>query len=251
MNLSLSLAQDLAFKLKNKLQGKNSVDIAVCPPYVYLFTLVNILKDSNIKIGAQNMFYKEEGAFTGEVSPKMLNDLQIKLVIIGHSERRQYFNEKDNDINLKIKCAIKNGITPIFCVGEDLNQREKGKAFEWVKNQVLEGLKGLNKDDIEKIIIAYEPIWAIGTGKICSGEDANKIIKMVRDTIKEISSDSISKKVRILYGGSIKSDNFDEHVKYPDIDGGLVGGSSLNFEEFSKIIDLADSAHALHHSHHT
>lgn len=251
MNLTLSLAQDLAFKLKNKFQGKNSVDIAVCPPYVYLFTLVNILKDSNIRIGAQNMFYKEEGAYTGEVSPKMLNDLQIKLVIIAHSERRQYFKETDNDINLKIKCALKNGITPVFCVGEDLNTREKGKAIEWVKNQVLEGLKGLNKDDIEKIIIAYEPIWAIGTGKICSGEDANKIIKMIRDTIKEISSDSISIKVRILYGGSIKSDNFNEHIQYPDIDGGLVGGSSLNFDEFSKIIDLTDTAHALHHSRHT
>ena len=248
MNLSLADAQDFAFKLKSQFGNKKSVDIAICPPSVYLLTLANVLKGTLVQIGAQNMFYKEEGAYTGETSPKMLTDLHINLAIIGHSERRQYFHESDNDVNLKIKSAIKFGLTPVFCVGEDLNTREKGKANEWVKKQVLEGLKNLSQKDIEKLVIAYEPIWAIGTGKICSGEDANKIIKMIRDTLREISSESVSQNVRILYGGSIKSDNFSEHVNYTDIDGGLVGGASLKFDEFVKIIDLADNVHALHHS---
>lgn len=245
MYLNLILAQDLVFKLKNHTKSNNLVDVAVCPPYVYLLTLINILKDSNIKVGAQNMFYKEEGAFTGEVSPSMLKDLQINLVIIGHSERRQHFKETDNDLNLKVKSALKHGLTPVFCVGEDLATREEGKANEWVKKQLLSGLKDLNSSDIEKLIIAYEPIWAIGTGKICNGEDANKIITMIRSTVKDLSSKEISEKVRILYGGSVKADNFHEHIKYPDIDGGLVGGASLKFEEFSKIIDLAGSVHVL------
>ncbi len=245
MNLSHTAAQDLSFKLKNKYKATNSVDIAICPPYVYLLTLVNILKDSNIKVGSQNMFYKEEGAYTGEISPSMLTELQIDLVIIGHSERRQYFNESNTDVNLKIKSAIKHGLTPVFCVGEDLKTREQGQAENWVKKQIIEGIKDLSKEDIEKLIIAYEPIWAIGTGKICSGDDANKIIQMIRNTIKDLSTAEISNKIRILYGGSIKSDNFNEHIKYPDIDGGLVGGSSLKFEEFSKVIDLASNVHVL------
>lgn len=248
MNLTLALAQDLVFKLKNQLKEINSVDIAICPPHVYLSSLLNIVKNSNIKIGAQNMFYKEEGAYTGEISPKMLADLQINLVIIGHSERRQFFNETDNDVNLKIKSAVQNSLTPIFCVGEDLNTREKGQAPEWIEKQILAGIKDLSHEDIEKLIIAYEPIWAIGTGKICSGEDANKIIKIIRNVIKVKSSNIISEKVRILYGGSIKSSNFSDHIKYPDIDGGLVGGSSLNVEEFIKIVNLANNAHAQHQS---
>ncbi len=245
MNLSLADAQDLVFKLKSSVNKKLPTEAAICPPSVYLLTLANILKDTpHIKIGAQNMFYKEEGAYTGEISPKMLKDLHAEMVIIGHSERRQHFNETDKDINLKIKTALKFGITPVFCVGEDLNTREKGEAEIWVKNQVLEGLKDLNSSDIEKLIVAYEPIWAIGTGKICSGEDANKIIKMIRNTLKEKSTAQISEKIRILYGGSVKSDNFSEHIKYPDIDGGLVGGASLKFEEFMKLIDLANNAHS-------
>ena len=250
MNLGLADAQDLVFKLKSTLKAKQLTEVAICPPSVYLLTIANILKDTpHIKVGAQNMFYKEEGAYTGEISPKMLKDLHIQMVIIGHSERRQYFNESDKDVNLKIKAALKFGFTPVFCVGEDLKTREANKAESWVKNQVLEGLKDLNSDEIEKLIIAYEPIWAIGTGKICSGEDANKIIKMIRSTVKEKSSAQISESVRILYGGSVKSDNFSEHIKYPDIDGGLVGGASLNFDEFMKLIEMADNAHEQIQSH--
>lgn len=238
MNLILDNAQDLVFKLVNKINKDTNVDIGICPPSIYLLTLCNLLKNqkgtyhgTSLLIGAQNMFYKEEGAYTGEISPLMLKDLKIDMVIIGHSERRQYFHETDEDVNLKIKAALKYGLVPIFCVGEDLSCREKGKAEEHVKKQVLAGLKDLKESEIEKIIIAYEPIWAIGTGKICSGEDANKIIKMIREIV--------GKKVRILYGGSIKSDNFKEHIQYPDIDGGLVGGASLSFDEFYKIIELA------------
>ncbi len=250
MNLSLADAQDLTFKLKSSVKIKQPTEVAICPPNVYLLTISNILKDTpHIKVGAQNMFYKEEGAYTGETSPKMLKDLHIEIVIIGHSERRQYFNESDKDVNLKIKAALKFGFIPVFCVGEDLKTREAGEAEKWVKNQVVEGLKDLNSTEIEKLIIAYEPIWAIGTGKICSGEDANKIIKMIRSTVKEKSTLQISETVRILYGGSVKSDNFSEHIKYPDIDGGLVGGASLNFEEFIRLIELANNVHSQIQSH--
>lgn len=239
MNSNLALAQDFAFKLKNYSKEVNLVDLAVCPPSVYLLTLINIIKGSSILIGSQNMHHKEEGAFTGEISPKMLKDINVNIVILGHSERRQYFKETDSEINLKVKSAIKHDLIPIFCVGEDLETREKGKAIEWVKRQVLDGLKDINTNDVEKIIIAYEPIWAIGTGKICSGDDASKIIKMIRQTIKENFSEIASNKIRILYGGSIKSDNFSEHIKYDNIDGGLVGGASLKFDEFAKIVNLA------------
>lgn len=233
MNLDLVSSQDFISNLKNYIINNNQVDVAICPPFVYLSILSNLLKDSQIKVGAQNMYFREEGAFTGEVSPKMLVDLKIDMVILGHSERRQIFQEKDEEINLKIKAAIKYNLIPVFCVGEDLATREKGQAEEHVKKQILAGIKDLNKNDIEKLIVAYEPIWAIGTGKICSGEEANKIIKMIREIVGE--------KVRILYGGSIKSGNFSEHIKYPDINGGLVGGASLSFDEFYKIIELANT----------
>ena len=245
MNPGLTDAQDLVFKLKNYTFKNKQVDISVCPPSAYLVTIINILKDTSILIGAQNMFHKEDGAFTGEISAKMLRDLNIDMVIIGHSERRQFFHETDQDVNLKIKSALKFGLVPVVCVGEDLQTREKGNAESWVKGQLEAALKDLNQNDIEKLIIAYEPIWAIGTGKICSGEDANKIAKMIRTTIKTHSSEASSNKVRILYGGSVKSDNFNDHIKFEDIDGGLVGGASLNFEEFIKIINLANNVHVL------
>ncbi|MBI1858013.1 MAG: triose-phosphate isomerase [Candidatus Melainabacteria bacterium] len=242
MNLSLPLAQDLILKLKSESEKKWDVDIAVCPPYIYLAQVLNILKGSKITVGAQNMYYKEEGAFTGEISPLMLKDIGIQMVIIGHSERRQIFKETDSEINLKVKAALQHDFTPVLCIGEDLGTREKGKAEEYVTQQVTNGIKDISKNDIEKIIFAYEPIWAIGTGKICSGEDAVKVNKAIRNILKEKYSTEISNKIRILYGGSIKSANFGEHISNEDIDGGLVGGASLKAEEFAKIIDLADKA---------
>ena len=244
MNLSLNEARELAFKIKSNITPNINVDIAISPPFVYLLTITNIFKDTKIQCAAQNMFYKMSGAYTGEISPRMLSELNVSMVIIGHSERRQFFRETNEDINLKIKTAFEYDLTPIFCVGEDLTTRENKKAEEYVKNQVLLGVKDLDEKSIEKLIIAYEPIWAIGTGKICRGEDANTLIKMIRNTIEEKTSKATSDKIRILYGGSIKSDNFSEHIKYPDIDGGLVGGSSLLFDEFLKIIYLANNVHA-------
>ena len=240
MNLSLGDAQDLVFKLKNYISSNTKTEVAICPPFVYLISIKHVLKDSVISVGAQNFYFKDEGAYTGEISPKMLKGLNIQMVIIGHSERRQFFHETDELINSKLKSALKHNLIPILCVGEDLKTREKGEAENWVVSQVKAGLKEINKNDMEKIIIAYEPIWAIGTGKICSGEDANKIIKQIRKTIKDLYDLDTSEKVRILYGGSIKSDNFKEHISFQDIDGGLVGGSSLSYEEFVRIIELAD-----------
>lgn len=252
MNLTLAESQDLIFKLKSEFINKKNVDVVVCPPFVYLSSVASILKNTLVKIGAQNIFFKDAGAFTGEISGKMLKDLNIDMVIIGHSERRQFFKESNEAISLKLKAALKYNLIPILCVGEDLTIREKEEAEIWVKNQLLSAINGLSLSEIENLIFAYEPIWAIGTGKICSGNDANKIIKMIRNTVKEKSSDAISQKVRILYGGSIKSSNFNEHIQYEDIDGGLVGGASLSFEEFIKIIDLAkakeNTANYLHQS---
>lgn len=242
MNLTLDSAKDLVSQLKSKVSGKHSVEVGVCPPFVYLPETIKMLKESNIYVGAQNMYHKEDGAFTGEISPPMLKDLEIQMVIIGHSERRQVFQETNEEINLKLKAALKHKLIPIMCVGETLITREKGEAEEFVKEQVLEGIKDLQSSEIENIIIAYEPIWAIGTGKICSGENAAKVIKSIRNTIKARFNQEVSNKIRILYGGSIKPSNFEEHINFEDIDGGLVGGSSLKADEFLKIIELAEKA---------
>ena len=249
MNLSLGEAQDLAFKIKNHSDKKLNVDIAICPPFVYIPQVTNILKGSKIQLGAQNMYFKEEGAYTGEISPRMLKDTGIQIVIIGHSERRSIFKETNEEINLKVKIALKFGFIPVLCVGEDLETREKGEAEKWVTSQFIAATKDLTSSDLEKLIVAYEPIWAIGTGKICSGNDAVKINKAIRSTIKEKTSEALSEKIRILYGGSIKSDNFSEHIKHNDIDGGLVGGASLKADEFIKIIDLASNVHEQNLSH--
>lgn len=243
MNLNLSEAQDLAFKIKSGLTPGLKAEAGICPPFVYLPAISNITKESNLYLGSQNMFYKESGAFTGEISPKMLKDFSVQMVIIGHSERRQHFHETDEDVNQKIKTALTHNFIPVFCVGEELKIREAGQAEEWVTKQIIAGIKDLSKEQIEKLIVAYEPIWAIGTGKVCGGEDANKIIKTIRNVIKEKSSNEVAEKVRILYGGSVKSDNFHEHIKFPDIDGGLVGGASLAADEFLRLVNLSSNAH--------
>lgn len=242
MNLSFKDAEDLVSQLKTQISKVPNVDVAVCPSFVYLPQIINILKGSQIQVGAQNMYFKDEGAYTGEIAPGMLKDIGIRMVIIGHSERRQIFKETDEEINLKVKAALKFGFIPILCIGEDLETREKGEAEKWVNKQFLAATRDLTSVDLEKLIIAYEPIWAIGTGKICSGEDAVKINKSLRKTITEKFSLALSEKIRMLYGGSIKSSNFSEHIKHNDINGGLVGGASLKADEFLKIIELASMA---------
>jgi len=211
-------------------------EVVICAPYLDLATLVEMTKGSNVKIGAQNMHWKETGAYTGEVSGSMLKDIGVEYVIIGHSERRQYFNETDETVNKKIKAAFANGLKPIVCVGETLEQREQGITKQIVTNQTRLALEGLSNEQVENTIIAYEPIWAIGTGKTATSEDANNSIKEIRQEIAQTYGQNTAKRVIIQYGGSVKSANAKELFTTSDIDGGLVGGASLKAEEFSKIV---------------
>ena len=212
-------------------------EVILCVPYTDLFYALLTAQNTNIKIGAQNMHFEESGAYTGEVSGKMLKSINVEYVIIGHSERRQYFAETDETVNKKIKAAFKYGLKPIVCVGETLEQREAGKANEIITKQTELALEGLSNEQVENTIIAYEPIWAIGTGKTATSEDANNSIKEIRNKISEIYGEETASKVIIQYGGSVKSSNAKELFNMSDIDGGLVGGASLKAEEFSKIVN--------------
>ncbi|MBR0351083.1 MAG: triose-phosphate isomerase [Clostridia bacterium] len=213
-------------------------EVILCVPYTDLFYALLNVQDTNIKIGAQNMHFEKSGAYTGEVSAQMLKSINVEYVIIGHSERRQYFNETDETVNKKIKAAFENGLKPIVCVGETLEEREAGKTIEIITNQTQKALEGLTNEQVESIIIAYEPIWAIGTGKTATSEDAENSIKAIRDKISQIYGQNVSKRVIIQYGGSVKSSNAKELFEMPDIDGGLVGGASLKPEEFAKIVNF-------------
>ncbi len=211
----------------------------LCVPYTDLFYSLLTAQGTNIKIGAQNMHFEESGAYTGEVSGKMLKSIGVEYVIIGHSERRQYFAETDETVNKKIKSALSNGLKPIVCVGETLEQREAGQTVEIITSQIEKALDGLTEEQVENIIIAYEPIWAIGTGKTATAEQANETIKSIRDKICQMYGQMVSNGVIIQYGGSVKSTNAKEIFEMSDIDGGLVGGASLKPEEFSKIVNYA------------
>ena len=212
-------------------------EVILCVPYTDLFYALLTAQNTNIKIGAQNMHFEEKGAYTGEVSGKMLKSINVEYVIIGHSERRQYFNETDETVNKKIKAAFANGLKPIVCVGETLEQREAGKTVEIITKQTELALEGLTDEQVKNTIIAYEPIWAIGTGKTATKEDANDAIKAIRDKICQIYGQNVAERVIIQYGGSVKSANAKELFEMSDIDGGLVGGASLKAEEFSKIVN--------------
>ena len=214
-------------------------EVILCVPYTDLFYSLLTAQGTNIKIGAQNMHFEESGAYTGEVSGKMLKSIGIEYVIIGHSERRQYFNETDETVNKKIKAAFANGLKPIVCVGETLEQREAGQTVEIITSQIEKALDGLTEEQVENTIIAYEPIWAIGTGKTATAEQANETIKSIRDKICQMYGQMVSNGVIIQYGGSVKSTNAKEIFEMSDIDGGLVGGASLKPEEFSKIVNYA------------
>lgn len=212
-------------------------EVVLCVPYIDLFYSLLTVQNTNIKIGAQNMHQEEKGAYTGEVSAEMLKSIGVEYVIIGHSERRQYYNETDKSVNEKIKSALKNELKPIVCVGETLEQKEEGKTEEIITKQVELALEGLEKEQVEKVIVAYEPIWAIGTGKTATKEDANSNIKCIRNKIADIYGQNTADKVIILYGGSVKASNSKELFEMSDIDGALVGGASLKVEEFSKIVN--------------
>ena len=212
-------------------------EVILCVPYIDLFYALLTAQNTNIKIGAQNVHFEEKGAYTGEVSAKMLKSINLEYVIIGHSERRQYFAETDETVNKKIKAVFANDLKPIVCVGETLEQREEGKTEEIITTQTKLALEGLTKEQVINTIIAYEPIWAIGTGKTATSEDANNSIKAIRNKIAEIYGQEVAMQVIIQYGGSVKSSNAKELFEMSDIDGGLVGGASLKAEELSKIVN--------------
>ncbi len=212
-------------------------EVILCVPYTDLFYAILTAQNTNIKIGAQNMHFEDKGAYTGEVSGEMLKSINVEYVIIGHSERRQYFNETDETVNKKIKSAFKYGLKPIVCVGETLEQREEGIAEEVITKQTELALAGLSDEQVKNTIIAYEPIWAIGTGKTATKEDANNSIRAIRNKIAKIYGQIIADSVIIQYGGSVKSSNAKELFEMSDIDGALVGGASLKADEFSKIVN--------------
>ncbi len=229
MNKTIKEGLEFIDGVKGKTEG--DVEVLICAPFTLLKDLKEATKGTNIKIGAQNMHFENSGAFTGEVAPGNLVELGMDYVIIGHSERREYFNETDETCNKKVLKAIEVGINPILCCGETLEEREAGKTIEKVKGQIVNGLKDVKPEDLEKIVIAYEPIWAIGTGKTATAEQANEVIAEIRNVVREMFGE-LADKVRIQYGGSVKLANVAEIMGQSDIDGALVGGASLKPADF-------------------
>ncbi len=211
-------------------------DVVVCPPFVDLPAVGEALKGSNVHLGAQNIHFAEKGAYTGEVSADMLKELGVEYVIIGHSERREYFAETDETVNKKVLVALEKGFTPIMCCGETLEQREAGITEAFVSGQVEKGLAGLTAADLPKVVIAYEPIWAIGTGKTATNEEANETIGAIRKTLAKLFGEEAAQATRIQYGGSMNAKNASALMAMPEIDGGLIGGASLKAEDFSKVV---------------
>ena len=228
-------AVKFAYEVADQMPSTDLVDSVICAPFISLRSLVKC-QGSNLKIGAQNMHFEEQGAFTGEIAPSMLTNIGVSYVIIGHSERRAMFNETDESCNKKVKQAFNHGLVPILCVGESLEQREAGTTNDLLNEQLEKDLAGLTKEQVEKLVIAYEPIWAIGTGKTCDSVEANRVIAMIRNVVKQVSSESAGNAIRILYGGSVKPSTIEEQMSQSDIDGALIGGASLTAESFNEII---------------
>ena len=235
MNKTAGEAVSLINELK-PLVADAKADVVVCPPAADLAAAAQALRGSGIGLGAQNLDYHDAGAFTGEISADMLLDLGVQYVIIGHSERREYYAETDETVNLKVKKALEKGLTPIVCVGEKLEERESGVTAEVVRKQTKLALLGVAESDVRKVVIAYEPIWAIGTGKTATADDANDTIKEIRAAVKEVFGGAADE-VRIQYGGSMNPKNASELMAMSDIDGGLIGGASLKAEDFSKVVN--------------
>lgn len=240
-NWKMNFTIDEAVKVVSELKGlvkDAKADVVICAPYLQLPALVKELKGTNVKVGAQNMHFEEKGAFTGEISPGMLTALGVEYVIIGHSERRQYFNETDETVNLKLKAAFKHGLKPILCVGESLENRENGTTKEVIQNQIKGDFHEISEEDAKNTIIAYEPIWAIGTGKSATSLQANETIADIRKMMLDLYGEAVSNVVRIQYGGSVKPSTIKEQMAMSDIDGALVGGASLVADDFSKIVNF-------------
>jgi len=244
MNKTVAEARELVSLISAKLREIPNVEKVLCPPFIAIPALYELLKDSEIGLGAQNLYWEEKGAFTGEVSPGMVKEF-CTYVIIGHSERRTYFGETDETVNRKVSAAIKAGLTPIVCVGETLDQYESGLTSEVVRRQIKVGLAGIDPVDPagpRRIIVAYEPVWAIGTGKASSGENANQVhAQVIRPALSDLFGDEIAQSIRIQYGGSVTAANASEFFAQPEIDGALVGGASLKPDEFVAITKAAQS----------
>lgn len=240
MNKNLSESVSLISDIINGLKNINTkADVIICPPFTSLETANALIKNSNIKLGAQNMCSEDSGAYTGEISADMLKSVGCQFVILGHSERRAIFNEPDELINKKVKKALAKGLDVIFCIGESLDERESGSTFNIVKSQIEKGLSGITELDLAKIIIAYEPVWAIGTGKTASPEQAEEVHLYIRNKIKELFSSEATENLIIQYGGSVKPENSEELLSQPNIDGALVGGACLKSDSFLEIIKTA------------
>lgn len=225
-----------------KLPKSDKVEAVICPPAVYLANLAELTKGTDLHVSAQTMHEANEGAFTGEVSPQMLTSIGVKHVVLGHSERREYYNETDETVNAKTKAAFENGLTPIVCVGETLEQRESNATVQVVADQVTKAFKDVSAEDAKTAVIAYEPIWAIGTGKTATAEDANEVCGEVRKTVESLYGAEVANAVRIQYGGSVKPSNIEELLSMSDIDGALVGGASLEAESFLQLVEAGANA---------
>ncbi len=235
MNMTPSQAVALAEELK-PLVASDDVDVVYCVPAIDIVPVIEAVKGTNVAVGAENMYYEEKGAYTGEISPEMVVDAGVKSVSIGHSERRDYFKECDCMLNKKVKKAFEHNLIPILCCGESLEQREMGVTLDWIRLQIKSDLQDVTAEQVASMVIAYEPIWAIGTGRTATTEQAQEVCRAIRDCIAEIYDTDTAEKVRIQYGGSVNAGNAAELFAQPDIDGGLVGGASLK-AEFGKIVN--------------
>ena len=238
MNKTLSEAQAFVEAVKNNLPSSDKVESVIGAPALFLAPMAYLRQGSELKLAAENSYFENAGAFTGENSPAAIVDLGVEYIIIGHSERREYFHETDEDINKKAKAIFANGMLPIICCGESLETYEAGKAAEFVGAQVSAALAGLTAEQVASTVIAYEPIWAIGTGKSASQDDAQKMCKVVRDVVAADFGQEVADKVRVQYGGSVKPENVAEYMACPDVDGALVGGASLEAESFLALLDF-------------
>ncbi|RPF54446.1 triose-phosphate isomerase [Aquisalibacillus elongatus] len=242
MNKLVAEGARFVVDIREKVPSGDEVDTVVCAPFVHLPFLTEAAREYHVQIGAQNMHYEESGAFTGEVSPQMLEDLLVDYVIIGHSERRQYYNETDETVNKKTLAAFENNLNPIVCVGETLEQRDNNETMSFVEGQVRQALDGLTEEQAKQVVIAYEPIWAIGTGRTATSEQANEVCAHIRKVVKDQFGEDVSEAVRIQYGGSVKPANIEELLGMSDIDGALVGGASLKEEDFLKLVEAGQNA---------
>ena len=237
MNMTPEQTAELVKAVKDNLPAASEVEAVIAAPAVDLPALLENAKGSDLKVAAENCYFEDEGAFTGETSPKVLKEMGVDYVVIGHSERRDYFHETDEDINKKAHAIFRNGLTPIICCGESLETREAGKAEEWVANQVTAALKDLSAEQVASLVIAYEPIWAIGTGKTATADQAEEICAVVRKTVADLYDETVANKVRVQYGGSVKPANVKELMAKENIDGGLVGGASLVPDSYLQLVN--------------